>query len=214
MAGIPNRFRLVADPEIPGYDFFQGNTKRTWFEFLNKRFEDEFVFDQIDYRKTTSNAAFRLAGLEVKFGLLRLNEERINGGCPETLSGAILPSIAIDSALAIYSVLEGLTMLSYFCSLTASDMRTEEILKKDRGDKFAKGFKFETSCKATKEIAALKDLRHRCMHQDYADRKDGPDYGEVFEWTKISPHFDLLSRYLTGVALKSDCPPDSNLLTT
>lgn len=110
------RFHLAATEfETPNL-YYHCNTKRTWQSYLTSAFKESFSESKFDYGKAISNASFRLAGLEVKVGLLLADDEaKIRKN--QTLSGAVRPSIVIDSILSTFSILEGLTMLSYLANL-------------------------------------------------------------------------------------------------
>jgi len=201
------RFKIVSDTPVDKFTYYHCNTKSSWYEYLNSHFDKKLFFETLNYRRTTSNAAFRLSGLEIKVGILLMNEDQSKH---PTVSGAVLPSIVMDSVLAIYSILEGLSVLSYFSSIPDC-RRQKEIYQSERKGKIPKGIKHELGKNVSAKFKALKALRDRCMHQDCADLLDKPDYGEVFETKKITPHLTLLANYLASMRSENNPLPDSNL---
>lgn len=203
------RFHVVATEYETEPSVHFCNSNKTWERFLNARFSVSLFGSSIQFHKVTSNAAFRLSGLELKVGLLLSDDEfRIRQG--KLLENFLRPPLVMDSVLAIYGILEGLSMLSYFVSLSP-DRRQPEINRVARGDKIAKGIKAATGTNVSQEILQLKALRNRCTHQDEADRQEGYDSEFVFDVRCLRPHVGLLYEYLASLASLENPMPDTNL---
>jgi hypothetical protein len=202
------RFHVTATEFETASQYYHCNTKKTWQGFLTEHFAEKFCDRNFHYNKSISNASFRLAGLEIKIGLLLADDEaKIRK--KQTLSGAVRPSIVIDSVLSIYSILEGLTMLSYLASLEENTF--VEVIKRDRrGKRISDGFSIATNENRDQTIKQLTDLRDRCIHQDCADLKDGLDYEHVFETASLRPHVELLHKYLVALETKNSSLPETN----
>ena len=189
--------------------FHHCSTKREWQTYLTNFFGPRIDAAIIDYTKAISNAAFRICGLELKIGLLLANDEA-KLAKKKYLSGAVEPSIVMDSALAIFSILEGLTLLTFLTSLPTERV-VVEVAKKNRGEKIAKGLKYAIKRNVSSEVAKLRDLRDRCIHQDCADLKDGLDYEHAFESTSIRAHCGLLFEFLKSMETPENPMPDTNI---
>lgn len=203
------RFQIVPIEYGSQQNYYHCNTKRTWQTYLNSYFRSHLNERQISFNKTVSNASFRISGLELKIGIL-LADDEARVGRNQTLSGAVKPSIVIDVVLSTFSILEGLTMLSFVSSLTP-DKQSEIISKENRGDKISKGLQAATGSPHKSKVKKLRELRDRCIHQDHADLKEGLDYEHIFETAAIRPHVELLYNYLKSLETEENQLPDTNL---
>ncbi|MEM8776424.1 MAG: hypothetical protein AAGF53_15420 [Pseudomonadota bacterium] len=206
---ILKRFQLIPTEYGTPAVFFHCNTPKTWQNFIKAHFTKRLSEKELKFQKTISNASFRLAGLEMKIGLLLADDEaKVIGS--KTLSDAIRPSIVIDSVLSTFSILEGLTILSYLSSLSA-EYRIGQIARKKRGNKISKGLKVSMGKSFSSEVNRLRTLRDRCIHQDSADLKDGRDYEHVFRTDELRPHIELLHSYLKSLETEKPRLPETNL---
>jgi hypothetical protein len=206
---VSKRFHVVSTEyeTEPSVHFCNSNKK--WERFLNARFSHGLKGSCVQFQKVTSNASFRIVGLELKVGLLLSDDEfRIRRG--KLLESFQRPPLVMDSVLAIYGILEGLSMLSYFESLPPN-LRDSEINKGSRGDKISKGIKAATGENVSAKVLQLKQLRNRCMHQDEADRLQGYDFELTFDVRSLRPHVGLLYEYLASLASLQSPLPDTNL---
>jgi hypothetical protein len=205
---IKRFFVAPVEYETPS-GFHHCSTKREWQNYLTNHYSSKLNKTEIDYSKAISNASFRICGLELKLGILLANDEAIIAN-KKYLSGAIEPSIVMDSVLAIYSVLEGLTYLSFLMSIPADQVITE-VVRIPRGDKIAKGMKHSIGRKVSSEVGNLRALRDRCVHQDCADLKDGLDYEHTFASASIRAHCGLLFDFLKSMETSENLMPDTNI---
>lgn len=205
-----HRFILVPLEFESKRRYYHCCTKREWQVFLNSYFEKHLNIHEIDFKKTTDNASFRLTGLEIKIGLLLATLESEQGGQSQTLSGAILPSIVIDTVLSLFSIFEGLGTLSHIAH-TKPDFRGKLIEESQRGGKIMKGIRAVVRKNPKKVIQDLRDLRDRCMHQDRADLLPGKDYEHTFGINKIVEPISLLHEFLEAMADSNSPLPNTNL---
>lgn len=189
--------------------FYHCSTKRQWQTYLTDFYGAKLDRKTIDYSKAISNAAFRICGLELKIGILLANDEA-KLAQKQYLSGAVEPSIVMDSALSIFSILEGLTFLTFLTSLPPERVG-QEVAKEKRGDKIGKGLKHAIDRNVSSEVKKLRELRDRCIHQDCADLKDGVDYEHAFESRSIKSHCGLLFDFLKSMETKENPMPDTNI---
>lgn len=189
--------------------FHHCSTKREWQTYLINFFSLKLDRSEIDYAKAISNAAFRICGLELKIGILLANDEAKIAN-KKYLSGAVEPSVVMDSALSIFSVFEGLTFLSFLTSIPKERVAAE-VARNPRGDKIAKGLKHAINRNVSSEVANLRNLRDRCIHQDCADLKDGLDYEHTFESNAIRAHCGLLFEFLKSMESPENAMPDTNI---
>ncbi len=189
--------------------FHHCSTKREWQTYLFNFFSLKLDRAEIDYSKAISNASFRICGLELKIGILLANDEA-KIAKKKYLSGAVEPSLVMDSALSIFSILEGLTFLSFLTSLPTERVAAE-VARNPRGEKIAKGLKHAIHRNVSSEVKKLRDLRDRCIHQDCADLKDGLDYEHTFESNAIRAHCGLLFDFLKSMESPENAMPDTNI---
>lgn len=203
------RFFIAAVEYDTPSGFHHCSTKREWQSYLTDYYGPKLNRETIDYTKAISNAAFRICGLELKIGLLLANDEA-KLARKKYLSGAVEPSIVMDSALSIFSILEGLTLLTFLTSIPTERV-AGEVARKNRGDKIPKGLKYAIKRNVSSEVANLRDLRDRCIHQDCADLKDGLDYEHAFESKSIRAHCGLLFEFLKSMETPENPMPDTNI---
>jgi hypothetical protein len=203
-------FKLVSTNVPTPERFYHCSTKNEWLRFLKKHYEKKLLWCEIDYEKTLSNAAFRLCGIEIKFGLLLTHNVAVKAEQNGSISGAVLPSIVIDLVLAIYSTLEGLGTLSFIASMPPPAQQTE-VDKTSRKRKFPKGIKAATGEDVKKQMEILIKLRDRCIHQDEADRADGKDYEQVFSMAALSEPLRILGLFLKSMEADENEIPSTNL---
>lgn len=203
------RFYIAAVEYDTPSGFHHCSTKREWQSYLTNFYGPKLDKETIDYTKAISNAAFRICGLELKIGLLLASDEA-KLAKKKYLSGAVEPSIVMDSALSIFSILEGLTLLTFLTSIPTERV-AGEVAKTNRGDKISKGLKYAIKRNVSSEVASLRDLRDRCIHQDCADLKDGLDYEHAFESTSIRGHCGLLFEFLKSMETPENPMPDTNI---
>lgn len=206
---VLKRFRIVPHYYDQKTEYFHCNTKRTWQIYLTNHFSKKLAKSDLDFNKAISNASFRLCGLETKLGVL-LSDDELHIDGHQNLSGAVRPSIVIDCVLSTYSILEGLSMLSYLSNVD-TERRATEIAKKKRGDKISKGIKYEIKRSVSSKIQDLRKLRDRCIHQDCADQKDDLDYAQTFETGSLKPYLEILTEYLKVMTDSEYLYPDTNL---
>jgi hypothetical protein len=202
------RFALVPYEYQSKARYTHCNTKRTWQIFLTNHFKEELNTKEIRYDRTVANAALRIAGLEIKIGMLLADHEQRKYG-EHILSGTIRPSIVIDCVLSIFSILEGLGTLSYLSSASPNleNARTQDS---SRYRKWEDGVKERISRPIDDVLSKLRMLRDRCIHQDRADLKDDHDYEYIFEIAAISEIIAILNDFLLSLSSEKNPIPQTN----